>query len=314
MSQGDKFLQFMANNNVNATYKNLVNELVEGFMHDFESGGNFATYNESSLREDYLQQARFTKTMHSLGKKVGYTTVSYTIGDWLDADNNLASLFRIHDFYPNMISAEKDTSFAQEMDGFYYDYYNWMIYRTDQPSREFSIPYFSYNLFNEVKNYMVLMSERYPELHIRPDENVGVCFGAMFNNQENLFTNPETGRENILMELRIANSLGLGDAALWSWMMFGELYTPEDLAYIYDGLYSDWTVQLKIDRYSGSFGAPYGTLWDIPNLLGTRFWYRVIDCWLNPTFAIFVYFAIAIYIIGIGLLIRIQRNKVIISK
>jgi hypothetical protein len=161
-------LSVLNSTTINATFRERFNIIFQGFMFDIEAGGNYGAFNRTLNEEKHRDKATIVKRVHEAGKKVGYTTVAYTIGDWLDGDNDVSTLYRIFDFNPSSINPE--------FQDFYYDRYNWMIYRTDQPGRNLN-PYFSYLHFKEAKSYMDKVQKRYPELKIDSDTNFGISFG-----------------------------------------------------------------------------------------------------------------------------------------
>ncbi len=276
--------ELLASTTVNATYRDLVDRVVEGFIFDIESGGDYATYNATAIDEEHAARAQAVQFAQSFGKKMGFTTVAYTIGDWLDGDNDVATLFRIHDFHPP--SVQNPVIPAYQM-----DYYNWMIYRSDQEGLERQLwdPYFSYLHFNEAKAYMDRISSMYPELGIDPSTDLGVSMGVLRSGTEQVFSNTTAGRESFLVELRMANALGISEGVYFYFPYFMNMYTPADYASFYDALHSDWEVHINVNQFVGALGPPFGTLWDLPNIMGTRCFYHVIDHMLNPWFAVVVY-------------------------
>ncbi len=285
---------------INATFRERFNLIFKGFIFDIESGGNYGSFNRSRNEEKQMYKANVVRYVHDSGKKIGYTTVSYTIGDWLDGDNDVSTLYRIFDFYPSSLNpAFRD---------FYYDKYNWMIYRTDQPGRNLN-PYFSYLHFKEAKSYMQKIQNRYPELNIDSDTNFGISIGWTTPDRNDQFSHPTEGPKNILLEAQIANSLGISEVVLFSLLTFLKYFSAEQYAWILEELNKDWVVKIEFDRVHGLLGPPFATLWDLPNFTGTRFIYHLIDFWLNPWFGIYVCIIIITDLFAAALYIFISSKK-----
>lgn len=295
----------LASTTVNATFKALVNQVVEGFIFDIENGGNYASYNASAMDLEHARRAEVVLFAQSMGKKMGYTTVAYTIGDWLDGDDDVSTLFRIHDFHPPSIQSPVIPPYSM-------DYFNWMIYRSDQegPERQLGDPYFSYLHFNEAKAYMDAVAVKYPELGVDTAKDLGISMGVIWNKNGLLFSNTSSGRANLLVELQIANALGISEGVFFYFPNFMNLYTPSDYGLLYDDLHASWEVRIHVNQLVGMLGPPFATLWDIPNVLGTRFFYHAIDCMLDGWFGALVYsMVVMVGAVWIAFIIRRVTHK-----
>lgn len=297
----------LASPTVNATFKSLVNQVIEGFIFDIENGGSYATFNQTAMDAEHASRAEVVLFAQAMGKKMGFTTVAYTIGDWLDSDNDVATLFRIHDFHPPTVANPVIPPYSM-------DYVNWMIYRSDQPGPERQIwdPYFSYLHFVEARAYIDQVAAMYPELGMDPVTDFGLSMGVLRPGDEQVFSNTTAGRESFLVELRMANALGISEGVYFYFPYFMNMYSPSDHAAFYDDLHGDWEVRVFVNQLTGALGPPFGTLWDVPNITGTRFAYHVIDALLNQWFASMVWVVIALagasWVTGAGILARPLRD------